>query len=196
MSAMMLPAAAPAVSTYSALCARDPLPGSAVLRTGGFCAGYLAVWSALSLAFAAGQIVLGESGVFEPGGMRSGPLGAGLLMLAAGAYELTPLKQACLSRCRNPMTFFLANWREGAGGAFALGARHGLHCVGCCVAMMGLMFLFGAMNLIWMAVLAVYFIAEKVVPGAGKWSRKAGLMLIGAGALQVAVVVAGPWFGL
>ncbi|MFN0264502.1 DUF2182 domain-containing protein [Tepidamorphus sp. 3E244] len=193
MAAMMLPAAAPAVSMYASLVARDPETDSAGLRTASFVAGYVIVWSLVSLGFAAAQIVLGRSGVFGQGGTLAGPLGAGFLLLAAGLYELTNLKQACLTRCRNPMTFFIARWREGARGALDLGLRHGVHCVGCCIAMMGLMFVFGAMNVVWMALLTVYFVAEKIVPGAATLSRHAGLILAGAGVLVIASVAAGLW---
>ncbi|MCB1479447.1 MAG: DUF2182 domain-containing protein [Rhodobiaceae bacterium] len=193
MAAMMLPASAPAISMFASFAGRDPECAKPVQRTIVFASGYLAVWTAVSIVFAMAQIVLGQSGVFLLGGTLAGPLGAGLLLLAAGLYELTPLKQACLVRCRNPLTYLMGHWRDGAAGAFRLGAGHGLHCVGCCIAMMGLMFVFGAMNLVWMAVLTVWFVIEKIVPRATFVSRHAGLILIGAGGLQTATVLAGLW---
>ena len=193
MAAMMLPAAAPAVSMFASFVARDSECHQPLQRTFMFASGYLAVWTAVSIAFAMAQIVLGQSGVFLFGGTLAGPLGAGLLLLAAGLYELTSLKQACLVRCRNPLTYLMGHWREGAAGAFRLGVGHGLHCVGCCIAMMGLMFVFGAMNLVWMALLTVWFVIEKIVPRAQAVSRHAGFILIGAGVLQTGAVLAGLW---
>ena len=110
---------------------------------------------------------------------------AGAILLLAGAYQLTPLKQACLTQCRNPMAFFFAQWREGATGALAMGARHGVICVGCCWALMALMFVFGAMNLLWMAALGVVMLLEKAAPRADVAGRWLGLVLIAAGVTLV-----------
>ena len=101
-----------------------------------------------------------------------------------------PLKQACLALCRNPLAFFLAHWREGAGGAVAMGLRHGAVCIGCCWALMGLMFLAGTMNLAWMAGLGLVMLLEKVAPGAVPAGRVAGLaMALAGGALIVDGIV-------
>ncbi|MCB1471759.1 MAG: DUF2182 domain-containing protein [Rhodobiaceae bacterium] len=193
MAAMMLPAATPAIAMFASFAGRDAESHDAGLRSWLFASGYLVVWSLVSVVFAVAQISLARSGTFAEQGTLAGPLGAGLLLLAAGAYELTALKQACLTRCRNPLTYLIGNWRDGALGALRLGAGHGVHCVGCCAAMMGLMFVFGAMNMVWMAVLAAWFVLEKIVPRAHAVSRYAGFVLLGAGALLTGTVLAGAW---
>ena len=110
----------------------------------------------------------------------------GVLMLVAGIWQFTPVKDACLIHCRHPISFLLGHWREGTGGAFPMGLHHGLYCVGCCIAFMGLMFVFGAMNVLWMAVIAAYFVAEKTAPAAEIWSRWVGIFLCVAGVATLA----------
>ena len=101
-----------------------------------------------------------------------------VLVILAGGYQFTPLKAHCVAQCRNPFAFFFAGWREGASGAVKMGMRHGLICVGCCWALMSLMLVMGALNLIWMAVLGVLMLAEKSLPGAIFGGKLAGLVLI------------------
>jgi predicted metal-binding membrane protein len=111
----------------------------------------------------------------------SGLLGAGLL-LAAGLWQLTPLKAACLRHCRSPLSFLSGNWRPGIGGAFRMGAVHGTYCLGCCWFLMALMFYAGVMNLIWTIGLALFVLAEKMLPAGVAFGRISGLLLIAAGA--------------
>jgi predicted metal-binding membrane protein len=171
--AMMAPTAAPAAETYARLIARD---GPAGGRLAAFLAGYLAVWGVFGVGGAALQTALAVRGVAEGGLVLSGAL-----LAVAGAWQLSALKARCLALCRNPMTFFLAHWREGAGGAFAMGVRHGLVCVGCCWALMLLMLAFGAMNLLWMAALGAVMMAEKVAPRAVPVGRALGAAAVVAG---------------
>ena len=110
---------------------------------------------------------------------------AGVLALIAGVYQFTPIKDACLKHCRHPLHYLLQHWKPGLAGAFPVGARHGLYCFGCCVAFMGLMFVLGAMNVWWMAVIAVYFFAEKVLPGAEIWGKIVGGLLIIGGLAMI-----------
>jgi predicted metal-binding membrane protein len=105
-------------------------------------------------------------------------LGGGLF-LAAGLYQLTPLKHACLSHCRSPLDFVLNHWRDGAGGALLMGLEHGLYCLGCCWILMALLFVGGAMNLLWVAALAVVVLAEKLLPS-GPWMARFGGLLLAA----------------
>ena len=106
---------------------------------------------------------------------------AAALLIAAGVYQWTRLKQACLTRCRSPLEFVLTQWREGSRGAFTMGLRHGGYCVGCCWVLMLLLFVGGVMNLVWIAGLAAYVLVEKLAP-AGHWiGRATGLLLIGWG---------------
>ncbi|MEM9140876.1 MAG: DUF2182 domain-containing protein, partial [Pseudomonadota bacterium] len=112
-------------------------------------------------------------------------IGAGAILIIAGAYQLSALKASCLDKCRNPLMYLMAHWSETLPGTLSLGIRHGVICIGCCWALMLLMFLGGAMNLVWMAALGVLMLAEKIVPGAARFSRPAGGLLIGAGAVTV-----------
>jgi predicted metal-binding membrane protein len=109
------------------------------------------------------------------------PLLGGILLVFAGVYQFTPLKTACLSQCRTPLGFLLTEWREGTRGALIMGARHGIYCVGCCWLLMALLFVAGVMNLLWVALIAVCILVEKVVPE-GQWvSQAIGALTIGWG---------------
>jgi predicted metal-binding membrane protein len=111
-------------------------------------------------------------------------LGGGLL-LAAGVFQWTPLKRACLDHCRSPLSVIMKDWREGIGGAFVMGLRHGAYCAGCCWILMALLFVAGVMNLLWVAAISVFVLLEKAAPQ-GVWlGRAAGLALIAAGALML-----------
>jgi len=153
------------------------LPPTAV-----FVAGYLCAWVLFSVAATLAQWALERAALLSPMLVANSPrLGAGLL-LAAGVYQLTPWKGACLSRCRNPVQFFASHFRPGVRGALRLGFRYGLYCLGCCWLLMGLLFVGGVMNLLWIAALSVFVLAEKVIP-LGDWGgRIAGVVLIGIGA--------------
>ena len=174
MVAMMLPSAAPVVLLFVALERRRGRLG----RTAVFVAGYLAVWAGFSALAAALQWALQRAAVTDAGGPALGLFGAALLA-AAGLYQLTPLKRACLAHCRSPVEALSALWRPGRGGAFRMGAQHGLYCLGCCWLLMALLFVSGVMNLLWVALLALLVLAEKVAPGGGWLARGSGVALIG-----------------
>lgn len=103
------------------------------------------------------------------------------MLIAAGAFQFTPLKEACLTQCRSPLGYLMSEWRNGAGGALSMGVRHGIFCVGCCWLLMALLFVAGVMNLAWTAVIAAYVLIEKVVPEGYRVSRAIGLVCIGWG---------------
>jgi predicted metal-binding membrane protein len=159
MAAMMLPSVSPTVALFSRM-RRSREPASPLL----FTAGYLATWGAAgALTFAvaiAGHRVAG--GVLDWD--RAGRWVAGATLLAAAAYELTPLKDVCLGKCRSPLGYLLTSWRDGAAGAFRMGAGHGAWCVGCCWALMAGLFALGVMSIGWMAFVAGLIAAEKLVP--------------------------------
>jgi len=117
--------------------------------------------------------------------------GAGGLLVVAGVFQWTPLKRACLAACRSPLAFLMTGWREGGSGAFAMGLRHGIYCLGCCWALMALLFVAGVMNLLWVAAIAVAILVEKVVPRGDLVGRLAGVVLVAAGVLLVARGVLG-----
>jgi len=181
MIAMMLPASAPVIATYTKLSAKEASGTALASRAGMFGIGYLGVWGAIAVILGMLQLLLRESNFFTMMGTKATPLAAGILLVIAGAWQLTAIKDFCLQHCRHPVTFLIGHWRDGAVGALRMGVHHGLYCVGCCIALMGLMFVFGAMSLFWMAVIAAYFLAEKTLPRAEIWGRWIGIGLIAAG---------------
>ena len=160
--AMMLPSAAPMIYTYAEIAetaARKREPVVSPLLIAG---GYAAVWVGFSLVATALQWALVASGMLDPALAGAGPLFAGALFLTAGAYQFSALKQACLTQCQQPFPFFFKNWQTTARGVFRLGLEQGLYCLGCCWAMMLLMFAVGTMNIVWMAGLGIVMAVEKI----------------------------------
>jgi len=169
--AMAMPMSTP--WTVSVWTAADP-----ALPTGLFAAGYLGVWVAWSVLAAGLQWILQSLLLLSPQLAVTRVVLAATFLLLAGLYQLTPVKYACLARCQTPLGFLLTQWREGPGGALRMGARYGATCAGCCWALMGLLFVGGVMNLLWVAAVAVFVLAEKVTRG--PWlARVAGLAFIG-----------------
>lgn len=182
MAAMMLPSAAPTILLYATIARRrnerDGAPGMAGL----FVLGYIAVWAAFSLGATGLQRALEATAQLTSGTMTASIAVAGAVLVAAGIYQWTPLKQACLRRCRSPLDFVLYHWRDGPRGAFAMGLRHGAFCLGCCWVLMLLLFVGGVMNLLWIGGLALFVLVEKLAPG-GHWlGHAAGVMLVAWGA--------------
>jgi predicted metal-binding membrane protein len=177
MIAMMLPSAAPMLLLFAAT-QRERATSGRSASIVAFAAGYLLVWAGFSVAAAVTQALLQERMLLASDlAMTSAWLGAAILALA-GLYQLTPLKDACLLRCRSPLGFLLSHWRAGAGGALAMGLRHGAFCLGCCWALMALLFVVGVMNLSWVAALAVFVLAEKALTRGAWLSRVSGGALI------------------
>lgn len=178
MAAMMLPSAAPLILVFATINRRQRDSGIPNVATGVFTSGYLAAWGGYSVAGVCLQWGFERIGILSPMLVANSGLLSGVLLLAAGVYQITPLKHACLRRCRSPLDFLSANWRRGAGGAFYMGLLHGAACVGCCWFLMALMFIGGLMNLYWVSGLALFFLIEKTVP-AGHWFAYAtGIVLL------------------
>jgi len=177
MIAMMLPSAAPMLLLFAAT-QRDRGSGGPSAPLVAFTAGYVLVWAGFSILAAVLQALLQERMLLTSNlAVTSVWLGAAVLALA-GIYQLTPLKNACLIHCQSPLGFLLGHWRDGAGGALGMGLRHGAYCLGCCWALMALLFVVGVMNLAWVAALAVFVLAEKAV-ARGVWlSRISGAVLL------------------
>ena len=187
MAAMMLPSAAPAILLYDLVARRTKSAGRA--GTFAFACGYLLVWGGFSLAAAFLHWVLDQSGLLTMAMASASAVLGGAVLIAAGLWQLTPIKRACLIRCQSPIQFLSHRWRRGALGPVRMGVEHGIYCLGCCWLMMGLLFYGGVMNPAWIGGLALYVLVEKTVP-AGHWlSRAVGwaLLLAGAGALGAAV---------
>jgi len=187
MAAMMLPSALPVVQSFGVLCQRNGEPE----RWLAFVAAYLSVWLAFSVAASAVQWVLQAIDWVDPMIVSTSvPLNAALLIIA-GAYQFTPLKRACLAHCRSPMAFLLGEWRPGLRGGFVMGLRHGFFCLGCCWALMALLFVGGVMNLAWIAALSVVVAIERLAPHGERIAWVLGLVLIAAGASRIAVLAGG-----
>lgn len=181
MMAMMLPSAAPAILTYGALRRKYLEQGAAVAPLAIFASGYGAIWSVFSAAAVALHLTLGPLvSLSMMMAVTSGTIGGGLL-IAAGLYQMSPLKAACLRKCQTPLFFLAHNWRSGNGGAFRMGLSHGLYCLGCCWVLMALLFYGGVMELRWIVGLAIYVAAEKLIPAGNLVSRFSGLFLIAWG---------------
>ena len=186
MAAMMLPAALPvlgAISRMTASRTRAATPGGVAY----FAAGHLLVWIGFATAATLAQWALIGSDAIEPMMIElRHPAVGGAVLAATGLFQWTPLKQACLSRCRAPLGFLLTEWRPGRAGAVVMGLRYGLYCVGCCWALMALMFVFGAMNLLAIGALTVLVILEKLVPGGQRFANAIGAGLVALGIWWIA----------
>ena len=189
MVAMMTPSAAPMVLAFTNVQARDTTEGSPLPATGLFLLGYLLAWTAFSLLATVGQWGLHVATLLSPMLVVTSPLLGGALLVAAGLFQFTPLKEVCLAHCRTPLGFLLTEWRDGPAGALVMGLRHGRFCLGCCWFLMVLLFVAGVMNLLWVAAIAVFVLVEKAAP-AGPWiSRVAGVLLAGWGVYVLAEAV-------
>jgi len=189
MIAMMTPSAAPMVLLYARVArqARRQTP-PAVVATAWFVLGYLLSWLAFSAAAVSVQWTLERLGLVHM--MMMWSLDRWLsatLLIAAGIYQLSPLKDICLGACRSPVQFLSRHWREGQAGAIRLGMIHGLYCVGCCCLLMALLFAGGVMNVLWIAGLAVLVLIEKVAPYGRQIAGVAGAVAIAAGIYVIAV---------
>jgi predicted metal-binding membrane protein len=184
MVGMMVPAAAPTVLIFATVCRRRALqpPETAAAA---MVAGYLAVWAAFSAVATALEWGLGQIGAAAPmAGLGSG-LAAGAVLVLVGAHQWLPHKRACLDHCRSPVDFLARHWRSGIPGAFVMGMHHGLYCLGCCWALMGLLFVVGSMNLVWVAALSIYVLAEKAWRHGAALRRPAGAAFALAGVLLI-----------
>ena len=180
MAAMMLPSALPMIALYGAVRRKTSSGGARGVHVAVFTATYLAVWGATGLP------VYLLSAWLDAVASDLVPYGVALALVAAGVYQLSPLKQVCLRACRSPLGFLLGRWRSGRAGSLALGVAHAAYCVGCCWALMVVLVAGGAMGLVWVLLIAALVTAEKLLPG-GEWlARLAGGVLVGLG-LAVAI---------
>jgi predicted metal-binding membrane protein len=182
MVAMMLPSVAPTVLLVAALArGRRSLPSAGL-----FALGYVLIWTGFSLVATLLQWGLDSAGMLSKTMATTSAFLAGIVLIAAGVYQWTPLKQACLRHCRSPLAFLTHHWRQGSWGAVTNGFRHGLFCLGCCWMLMAMLFVGGLMNLLWIAGLAVLVLIEKTVPWGGRMGRVTGVALIVWGVITLA----------
>jgi predicted metal-binding membrane protein len=187
MIAMMVPTAIPMTLLYAAVARKAAAQDNPLAPTFVFVAGYIAMWAIFSLVATVAQRALDQAALLSPMMVsRSAWLGATLL-IAAGVYQLTPLKNACLKNCRAPAHFLSRYWRNGRLGALRMGLRLGAYCLGCCWVLMGLLFVGGVMNLLWIAAIAAFVLAEKTIPFGAVGGRLAGIAMILTGALSMAL---------
>jgi predicted metal-binding membrane protein len=189
MVAMMTPAATPMILTFAAVHRRRAAESRPSVPTAVFVLGYFVVWIAFSAVAALGQSGLHAAALLSPQMTAESPLLGGVLLIVAGIFQWTPLKRTCLNLCRSPLSFVMGHWREGRAGAFVMGLHHGLYCLGCCWALMALLFVAGVMNLVWVAVIAVAVLVEKALPRGDLIGRIAGVALVIAGVWLVARAV-------
>jgi predicted metal-binding membrane protein len=189
MTGMMLPTAIPMTLIYTAAARKarsesNPLPPTFV-----FVVSYVVVWVAFSLAATAAHWALDRASLLSPMMESNRAVLGGAILLAAGVYQLTPLKHACLEDCRAPAHFISRHWRGGSVGTARLGFRYGVYCLGCCWVLMALLFVGGVMNLVWVAAIALFVLLEKTAPFGRVLGRFAGVSLAAAGVAAVSGLI-------
>jgi predicted metal-binding membrane protein len=192
MMAMMVPTAAPVILVFARVNRSKRNQNQPYVSTGVFLSGYLAVWGGFALFATLSQWGLHQATLMSTMMGSVTPALGGTLLIVAGVFQWTPLKYVCVNHCRTPMGFIMSEWREGHSGALGMGLRHGGYCLGCCWVLMGLMFVAGVMNLLWMAAIAAYILLEKVAPTGtrGNWfSWATGSVLVGWGAWLLALAL-------
>ena len=192
--AMMLPSASPMLMTYAGIADTAARQGRKIVSPFILAAGYAIVWLGFAAAATVLQIVFTQTALLDAGMASASGLFSGAIFVGAGVYQFSALKHACLTRCQNPFPFFFANWATTPKGVFRLGLKQGLYCLGCCWAMMLVMFAVGVMNVIWMAGIGIVMTVEKMLTGR-RFTHIVGLTLIAAGVAVIVVSVAAHWPG-
>lgn len=177
MVAMMLPSATPMILLFRTVAERRRSRGGSHTSTAVFVLGYVLAWTGFSALATAAQWGLHRAALLSPMMVSTSSVLGGLLLITAGLYQWTPLKGACLTSCRSPLGWLTTEWREGTRGALVMGLRHGGYCVGCCWALMALLFVAGVMNLLWVAALAVLVLLEKTLPRGIQVARALGVLM-------------------
>ena len=187
MVAMMVPTAAPMTLMYAAVARKATAQHNPLAPTFVFVAGYLAMWTIFSLVATIAQRFLDQAALLSPMMVSTSAVLGAALLIAAGIYQFTPVKNACLRNCRAPAHFLSRYWRTGNLGAFRMGLRLGAYCVGCCWILMGLLFVGGVMNLLWIAAIAIFVLLEKTIPFGQVSGRVVGAAMILVGAVSLAL---------
>src|ERR1700676_2601960 len=190
MIGMMTPSVAPMILIYARVGRQAAMQGKPVAASGWFAAGYLLAWTAFALAATSAQWALERAALLTPMMAGASNIFGGAVLIAAGLYQWTPLKHVCLRQCQAPLQFIQRHggFRRDAKGAIVLGARHGAYCIGCCWALMALLFVGGVMNVLWIAVLSILVLAETIIPTGRLISRLAGSGFIAGGIWLLASV--------
>jgi predicted metal-binding membrane protein len=188
MVGMMLPSAMPMILLFAGVSRSARQQGQSAVPVSLFVFGYLLAWTGFSLLAALVQGGLERAALLSPMMISVSPWLGGLLLIGAGVYQWSPIKERCLTHCRSPFTFVAGHWRQGNGGALQMGLHHGVYCLGCCWLLMGLLFVGGVMNLLWVAAIAGFVLIEKLLPAGLQAGRIGGVLLCLMG---VVVIVRG-----
>ena len=192
MVAMMFPAMTPTVGLFRIIAKRRQEQGLSFTPVWVFLAGYITLWTLTGSAGYGVDLAIQSLPEHFPVLRTYGMVIGGLTLVGAGIYQLTPLKYLCLSQCRSPLGFLLESWRDGPMGAFRMGVRHGLYCLGCCWSLMVVLFVVGTMNLVWMGLLSAIIFAEKIIPYGVEMGKASGIVLIALGlALSAGILGSG-----
>lgn len=186
MLAMMLPSAAPMILLFAAINRKQRERGAPFVATGVFAGGYMLAWGAFSVVAVAGQWALERALLMSDTMVGTSVTLGGAILVAAGIWQMTPLKNACLRHCRSPIHFLSHHWRKGRLGALRMGLEHGAFCLGCCWVLMALLFYGGVMNLYWIVGLCLFVLIEKLAPAGILVGRLAGAGLIAWGGMLLA----------
>jgi predicted metal-binding membrane protein len=189
MIGMMVPTASRAVLIYAAVARQAATRGKPLSGTGWFVAGYVLVWTMFSLGATALQAGFNHLGLLSPMMASASPWFGATLLLVAGIYQFTPWKDTCLKHCQSPAQYLAGRFRSGVRGALNLGAWHGGYCLGCCWALMGLLFVGGVMNLLWIAVITIFVLLEKLLPSSWRVNNVAGCLMIAGAAVYLTVLL-------
>jgi predicted metal-binding membrane protein len=190
--AMMLPSAGPMILTYAEIAETAAGKGERIVSPLLLAAGYAAVWLGFAGVAAVVQFAFTRLALIDDGMASASALFSGAIFIAAGVYQFSALKHACLTQCQRPFPFFFARWETTPRGVFRLGLEQGLYCLGCCWAMMAVMFAVGVMNIVWMAALGIVMTVEKILSGR-RFSHAVGMALIVIGVVVVAASIAAHW---
>ncbi len=189
MIAMMIPSASPMILLFAAINSKLRAKSAPFVSTGVFCIGYIIAWGGFSLLATALQWGLERFGLMSTMMIATSDLFSGLVLVIAGVYQLTPLKQACLRHCRSPIQFVTHHWRKGRVGALRMGIEHGFFCLGCCWTLMALLFVGGVMNLFWIVGLAIFVLLEKIIPAGHQLGSLGGIGLIAWGGWMLTIAL-------
>ena len=182
MIGMMLPGAAPMILMFATVNRNKRARGQDFVPVSVFTLGYLLVWGLFSAGATVAQCALDQLAMLSASLTTISPSVGGALLIAAGIYQFTPLKQACLRHCRSPVAFVLNRWQDGRAGALRMGVEHGTFCLGCCWVLMALLLVVGAMNLLLAAAIAAFVLVEKLLAGGAWIGRLGGVAMIAVGA--------------
>ncbi|MEH2475536.1 putative metal-binding membrane protein [Nitrobacteraceae bacterium AZCC 2161] len=186
MIAMMVPSATPMVLLFTTIKCKQGASVRPSVEAWIFLGGYLLIWAGFSFVAALAQWGLERVGLLSMAMASASTVLGGVVLIAAGLYQFTPIKSACLRYCQSPVLFLSQHWRPGAVGALLMGLRHGSYCLGCCWFLMALLFVSGVMNLVWIAGIALYVAFEKLLPLGHRLSRATGVALVVWGTVVLA----------